>query len=135
MITEHEMRHMRIWERTIMMRFIEKKILVGKYDFDIHVRVAEPIYPTPLPDNFKYMWEKLTNKRIDAICETEDTIWIIEVKDRLRPSGIGQLLTYKILYTTKYMPAKKVELAYVSAVDDTDIRHICDAYNIHVFIV
>ncbi|MGC9203332.1 MAG: hypothetical protein ACP5HX_11780, partial [Thermoproteota archaeon] len=41
------------------------------------------------------------------------TIWLCEIKDIPRPSAIGQLKTYEVLYKMQYKPLKFVQLKLV----------------------
>jgi len=68
--------------------------------------------------NAIWLWQK----QADAICETDKEIWIVEFKEKLRPSGIGQLLVYEDLYKYTYKPTKPIKLLMVARLDDPSIH-------------
>jgi len=71
--------------------------------YDVHVGTGS-IPPAHLDETTKSMWTRLTQKRIDIVGRRPDKIDIIEVKPILRPSALGQVLTYKNLYEKQFSP-------------------------------
>jgi len=127
--------HMRIWETAIMTKYHEKVGMVGEWTYDVHLKVREtPMQPHHTP-NEVYLQNRLTAKRIDAVCERKNKIYVIEIKDRLRPSALGQALTYKTLYEEQYAPQKQVQPVILTEYQDLDMQHVCDVYNVEVWIV
>jgi hypothetical protein len=127
--------HMRIWEESIMDKFHDKKLLNATYDYDVHLRVRDTNKKADLTPNEQILWNQQTAKRIDAVATTPATIYVIEVKDRLRPSAVGQAITYKILYEEQFKPTKLVIPAIITEFDDPDMRHVCDVLGIRVWVV
>ena len=74
-------------------------------------------------------------KRIDIVVEFPTEIWIVEVKDKLRPSGLGELYFYQYWYKKIYKPEKPVKLVYVAERDDVMVHEYCDRHNITVYLV
>lgn len=127
--------HMRIWEQDIMEKFHKAKILDATWSYDVPLRVRLQPLPEYITDAEATLWSRLTSKRIDAVAETPVEIFTIEIKDRLRPSAVGQALTYKTLYEEQFAPHKPVIAAIVTEFDDLDMQHVCSVYNIKVFLV
>ena len=73
--------------------------------------------------------------RIDAVVYTDSCIWLLEVKDRVRKSAIGQLLVYKEWFEKNYRPVLPIRLAIVAAVDDVMVRAVAEKLGIQVFLV
>ena len=127
--------HMRIWEQEIMEKFHKANILKAEWSYDVPLRVRETPLPEYITDAEATLWSRLTSKRIDAIAETTGEIYVIEIKDRLRPSAVGQALTYKTLYEEQFAPHKPVKAAIITEYDDIDMQQVCSVYNITVWIV
>ena len=126
---------MRIWEEQIMTQFHDKDILDATWTYDVPLKVRKGDFPTLMSENEKNLWNRLTSKRIDAVAETPDTIYVIEIKDRLRPSAVGQALTYKTLYTEQFNPTKPVTAAIIARYGDPDMQHVCDTYQIKTWVI
>lgn len=127
--------HMREWEMTIMDRFLQKNTIEATFNYDVHVRINDKVPLYNATDAEKILWRQMTAFRIDAVMETPAHIYVIEVKDRLRPSAIGQALTYALLYEKKNKPTKPVTPAIVCGMDDPDTHDVCDKYGIKVWVV
>lgn len=127
--------HMRIWEERIMDRFHDGHHLDAKWTYDVPLKVRTGDFPTLMSENEKNLWNRLTSKRIDAVAETTNEIYVIEIKDRLRPSAVGQALTYKTLYEEQFKPTKPVIPAIIARYGDPDMQHVCDVYNIKTWVI
>jgi hypothetical protein len=127
--------HMRIWEETIMDRFLQTVTFEATYDYDVHVRIDDKTPNTLHTDTERQLWRQMTAFRIDAVIQTPANIYVAEVKDRLRPSAIGQALTYSHLYQKIHKPTKPVIPAIITAMDDPDTHNVCDRYGIKVWVV
>jgi len=127
--------HMRIWEETIMDRFHDMHILEGKWSYDVHLQVRKPDIPEYQSENERKMWLTNIAKKADAVCETPVEIYVIEVKTFLRPSAVGQALTYKTLYKEQFKPTKPVIPAIIASVGNPDMQHVCDVYNIKTWVI
>ena len=126
---------MRIWEATIMDRFLQRPTQSMTFDYDVHVRIDDKTPNTLHTDNERQLWRQMTAFRIDTVIETRDAIYVCEVKDRLRPSAIGQALTYAHLYQKIHKPTKPVIPAIITAMDDPDTHQVTDKYGIKVWVV
>ncbi len=102
--------------------------------YDVHLGTGIP----PLPGDPSWM-EKLlsavTKKRVDAVGETADAIWIFEIKPRIGMSALGQLITYFELYQAQYRPVKPVLLAAIGEREAPDIRAAFDLNAIKIIVV
>jgi len=118
-----------------MEKFHTAKILDAIWSYDVPLKIREMPLPENTSDAEATLWSRLTSKRVDAVAETLVEIYVIEIKDRLRPSAVGQALTYKTLYEEQFAPHKPVIAAIITEFDDYDMQHVCSVYNIKVWIV
>ena len=72
-------------------------------------------------DSMWRMWRKTTAKRIDAIGETKDQVWIIEVADRPGLRALGQVQVYRSLWIEDPAIAKPEKMVIVCQTLDTDL--------------
>jgi len=134
-MTKPKYPHMRIWEEQIMDAFHAAKLLKATWTYDVPLKIRTGTFPTLMSENEKALWNRLTSKRIDAVAETPSTIYVIEIKDRLRPSAVGQALTYKTLYEEQFKPEKPIIAAIIAKLGDPDMQHVCDVYNIKTWVI
>jgi len=127
-------RHYKPAELEIARKFIADATLPGTYYFDVYLRTAASdtivyeMQPLDTADAAPWML------RIDAICVKPGAVWIIEFKDRLRPSLIGQLLSYASLYKTQYQPKKPILTAGVVGRDDPTLHPILQEHEIRLIL-
>jgi len=97
--------------------------------FFYNVRVGGPdMTNINASEAMKKMWYASTAKRIDAIGEKEDEIWIIEVAASPYLRAVGQCLSYKFLWEEDPKidkPATAVLLCYFI---DRDIERVLENY-------
>lgn len=86
-------------------------------------------------DPMKRMWHALTAKRADAIAETENEVWLIEVSDYPGMRAVGQLHTYQALWLEDPMIMKIEQRVLVCSRLDTDIGAACGKFGFQVYIV
>ena len=135
MTVPYKLPHYKPEEYQIMAEFLRRRILEGKWSFSVKLKPPErPLRPFETPFEYK-IWQTLHSKRIDAICETPSYIWIIEVKDLVRSSAIGQLLVYRELYQEQYHPVKPIRLAIVAGEDDPQVRKVAMKLGIKVWVM
>ena len=84
--------HMLADEARIWTKFLQTTQLdFQKITYDVHL--GQGILPVPgEPDFMKDLKLAVTRKRVDAVGETAEDIWIFEVKPRIGMSAIGQLV-------------------------------------------
>lgn len=90
------------------------------------------------PDEYPYgellkNWKYLTSLKIDAVGETNNQLFIYEVKNRASLSGIGQLLAYKILFPEDFRNYRPIILTMVCNEIHPDIYIACMELGIRVF--
>lgn len=68
------------------------------------------------PDAFRRSWRESSKLKADAIVERPGVIEVVELKDFLRTSALGQALSYRYWYTAERQPTKPVQM-WVTAPD------------------
>ena len=86
-------------------------------------------------DAFKRMWRANTSKRTDAIAETENEVWLIEVSDYPGMRAVGQLHTYQALWLEDPKIMKIERMVLVCERLDTDIGAACGKFGFQVYII
>lgn len=101
--------------------------LYDRVGFSVRVGKGLDPDPTHLPGvqaNTTYS----TRKRIDMLAMKGPQPVIIEVKDRVTPASLGQILTYRHLYLEEFPDALDPELVIVGRFSDPDtLRAITSA--------
>jgi len=127
--------HMKPGEVELWDKFLERMPWTARriaYD----VRLGEgATLPEETPDWVKRMAWAVSTKRVDAIVETPDALYIVEVKERASLSAIGQLLGYLVLYVKQFRPASMMRLALVCRHLAPDMGPILAEYGIETYIV
>ncbi len=77
----------------------------------------------------------LSAKKIDAVFEDEQNIYVAEVKQRLKSQSIGQVLSYRMLYENLFMPEKKVIPCLIGSVIDQDVYDLSELQEIKIYLV
>jgi len=77
--------------------------------------------------------QALTQLRIDVVAETDDAIWILEVKPRAGRSALGQLEAYYFWFMKQFRPAKRVRLGVVCYEVDRNMEPIFASRGIAIF--
>lgn len=86
-------------------------------------------------DPMKRMWRALTSKRADAIAETENETWLIEVSAYPGMRALGQLLTYQTLWIQDPKIEKPEIMVLVADQVDPDVRLSYTAYQVQLHLV
>jgi len=73
--------------------------------------------------------------RIDCVVVKPGRIWILEIKQRLRAYGLGQLDAYKQLYQAQFRPTKEISLGYVCRDDDPTLHTLLTLKGIRLWVV
>jgi len=122
-------------EARIWTRFLGATDLVFEnITYDLHLGAG--VLPLPGdPEYMKRLLSAVTKKRVDALGETRDNIWIFEIKPRISMSALGQLVTYFELYQDEHRPVKPVQLAAVGEREAPDIRAAFDLYAVNIILV
>ena len=127
--------HFTLEEARTLELFQASRILVGKWSYDVRLRSKRAAKCPYKEEWLRRMWEAVTAKRIDAVCERDSDINIIEVKRYMLPAGIGQLLVYSYMYAEQFKPNKPIKLWYVTYYNDPDVEEICKRLGIKTWSV
>lgn len=91
--------------------------------------------PEQQKDRMMIMWAANTSKRADAIAETDDEVWIIEVSDYPGMRAIGQMFTYQALWLEDPKINKLERLVMVCSRLDSDIGAAAGKMGIQCYVV
>ncbi len=86
--------------------------------------------PPGTPPEQALMWQRVTQKRIDVVIETENFWKIIELRAAATASAIGRLLMYKDMWKGDPPDKKDVILYLVSDLQDGDVMRTASALEI-----
>lgn len=93
------------------------------------------VTPEEEKDPMKRMWRSLTCKRADAIAETKNEVWIIEVSAYPGMRALGQLITYQTLWLEDPKIDKPDKMILVADQVDRDVRLSYGPHNIDLHLV
>lgn len=90
------------------------------------------VYPGPEhgDEKMRYMFWQNTAKRIDALGEMKEELWLIEVADRPGLRAIGQLQTYVALWFEDPKLSKPIKPVLVCRSIDADLARSLDFYGV-----
>jgi len=114
---------------------------VDKYGFMFEriyydAELGGPYYTeAQLKDPMIKMWRRLRSKRADAIVETQDEVWIIEVSQDAGLRAIGQVLAYRALWLEDPQILKPERLLIVCQIIDEDTAFSAAKHGIQVYVV
>lgn len=75
-----------------------------------------------------------TRKRIDFVGIKGALHTLVEAKQRIQPSAIGQILTYRKLYREEHPSAREVRMVLIGRYSDTDTVNSATAHGIDVLV-
>lgn len=107
-----------------------------EYDsVDFSVRVGEGIPPDPahLP-GVQRQTAFNSKKRIDVLAFRGPQPVIVEVKQRVTPASLGQILTYRHLWTLEHPDVMEPELVVVGRSSDPDTIASLTAHGVTVYL-
>ena len=127
--------HMREDEAAIWTKFLTQTDLdFDRVVYDLHL--GEGVPPTPGEALYiTVLKNAVTRKRVDAVGENPEAIWIFEVKPRVSMGSLGQLLSYYELYVKEYPTSKYVMLGAIGERKEPDIDGIFQLHAINIFLV
>lgn len=103
--------------------------------FGFSVRVGQALKPDP---THLIGVQKSTiyssRKRIDLVGIKGTTHTLIEAKQRIEPSALGQILTYRKLYLADNSGVRDTPLIVIGRYTDTDTQSSLNAHGVHVYI-
>jgi len=86
-------------------------------------------------DPIKKSWRHVNSKRPDAIAETENEVWIIEVSANPGLRAIGQCLAYLALWLEDPKIEKIEHAVLIVQTLDTDLGAVCAKMGVRIFVV
>jgi hypothetical protein len=109
------------------------------YEFErfyYNVRVGGPdVSKIEGDEQLKRMWYLNTAKRIDAVGEKKNEIWIIEVASSPYLRAVGQCLSYGFLWAEDPKINKPVKTILVCPYIDSDLERILKHYGVWVLTI
>lgn len=66
--------------------------------------------PESQPESFRKQWQQSSKLKLDALVDTGSRILLLEIKDFIRTSHLGQLLSYRYWFDVEHSPESPVEL-------------------------
>lgn len=81
------------------------------------------------------MWRQTTAKRIDALAETSDAVWIIEVADRPGLRALGQIQVYRSLWLEDPAIPKPEVMVLVCQTLDTDLGAAAAQNGVQIYVM
>ena len=127
--------HMRGDEASIWTKFLTQTALeFDRVVYDLHLGEGQPLVPGEEP-YIADLKQAVTRKRVDAVGENPETIWIFEVKPRVSMGSLGQLLSYYELYIKEYPTTKYVMLGAIGERKEPDLDGIFQLHAINIFLV
>ena len=124
--------HMLPEDRPIWSRFLDQNAhLFERVYYDVRIG---GVYPGPElgDENMRKMYYDVTAKRIDALGELKDEIWIIEVAARPGLRATGQLQTYLALWFEDQKIIKPAKPVLVCQSLDEDLERALKFYGVLV---
>lgn len=100
-------------------------------DYDVRVGPGLPVDPGA-PAAMQRDWLLLTQLRIDAVVYFQASVWIVEVKPRLLPSALGQLLSYDHWFASDFRAEIGVKLVALVERSDEQLQPVFEAHGITV---
>ena len=116
-------------------RFLEiwKKDIIGLY-YDCLVG-GPYLAPGEENDPVKKSWRYVNSKRPDAIAETENEVWIIEVSANPGLRAMGQCIAYQALWLEDPKISKIEIPVLIVETLDTDLGAACAKVGVRIFVV
>lgn len=104
--------------------------------FYYNVRVGGPdMNKVNVSEALKKMWYASTAKRIDAIGEMKNELWIIEVASSPYLRAVGQCLSYKFLWEEDQKIEKPSKMILLCPYLDSDLRRILEHYKVSIITI
>lgn len=101
--------------------------------FYYNVKLGGQLLTDPsIPDNMKKSWYYSTAKRVDAVGETRDEVWLIEVTSNPGLRALGQCATYRALWALDPKINKPAIPVLVVDMIDQDLRFSASVEGVRV---
>ena len=106
-----------------------------EYDeYEFSVRVGTPATPDPShPEGVQRSTVFSSRKRIDMVLHAGDAITIVEVKERITPHVLGQLVTYQHLLMEDRQLTDPPALVAIGRYSDDDTRRVLNVNGVTIY--
>ena len=104
-----------IWQRW----WPTKKHLAKAVYFDVYLGTG--IELEDMPENYRRMWTRNTQKRADVIIDAQDGIWIVELRTEANSNALGRLQMYNKLWADDPGLPGRVSLYLITNNRDPDL--------------
>lgn len=91
--------------------------------------------PPGTPERDRRMWERITAKRIDAVCLKPTETWVIEVRPAAGFGAVGAVVGYRRLWERERPPLPSPRFIIVTDEIDPDVQDVADSQEIGVIII
>ena len=125
--------HFKPIERRLATLFIQKYRIEGKYAFSVPLPTTRAKILMQKEEEWLRREAYLYCFKLDILIDCDYYYYIIEVKERIRPSALGQLAIYHDLFIREYKPNKPVYLGITYLIRDTDVETAAYARGIRLF--
>ncbi len=119
-----------IWQRWI----VRQRAKIQRMHFDVGLGDGQEA-PSQAPDNFRRMWLRNTQKRADAVLETTDGLWLIELRFDANSNAIGRLKLYEQLYAEDPILGPLSQCVLVSNIHYSELKALSATLGISYHIV
>jgi len=101
--------------------------------FYYNVKLGGQLISDPaIPPNIAKSWYYSTAKRLDALGETKDEVWLIEVTANPGVRAIGQIAAYRVLWAIDPKINKLAIPVLVVDTIDLDLRFVASVQGVRV---
>jgi len=133
-------------EKEILNRFFGKGKLKGLYVTDVPIG---GYYPKKIDciciemsdkeleilKDFENPTEYVQDSKISFEQFKNRSVWLLEVKQKLNPSALGQILIYKHHFERTYHGTVLREVGIVCEESDSMIEDVCQEYNVRIYTI
>jgi hypothetical protein len=100
-------------------------------DYDLRVGPGLPV-DAAASGRMQRDWLLLTQLRLDAVVYFPASVWIVEIKPRLLPSALGQLLAYGFWFQRDVPAETGIKLVALVERSDEQLQPVFQAFGVTV---
>lgn len=132
-IIQNNYPHMLVEDTIVWTKFLQSgKLNIEKVWYDIHV--GKGIDTSNIAESeIKAVAENIYKKRIDVIAQTNNALYVIEIKPYGNMVAYGQALVYSRMFKQEFEVDRIVVPAICCEIADGDIRDDCEQMGIVIF--
>jgi len=100
---------------------------------EFQVRLGQQVDIGPqYGEEYRRMAALSSQRRADLVALAADVVTIVEVKERISLSALGQLLGYRTLWQAEHPDGRRVVLVVIGSGLSPDAPEVLTAYGVHV---